>query len=62
MLGTRTWGDRMEGTDESTELWWNPYFLDCFFAERNRLRLRHVMIKNFRFPKEGHDDDGTSQN
>ena len=24
VLGTRTWGSRMEGADESTELWWHP--------------------------------------
>ena len=24
MLGSRTWGGRMEGADKSTELWWHP--------------------------------------
>ena len=26
MLGTQIWGDRMEGINESTELWWHPYY------------------------------------
>ena len=24
VCGTRSWGGRMEGADESTELWWHP--------------------------------------
>ena len=32
MLGSRTQGGRMEGADESTELWWHPniFFLEEF--------------------------------
>ena len=30
VLGTRTWGSRMIGTDKSTELWWHPKEHDCF--------------------------------
>ena len=27
MLGTQTQGSRMEGIDESTELWWHPTYV-----------------------------------
>ena len=30
MLGTRTWGGRMEGADESTELWQHPLHANLF--------------------------------
>ena len=29
MLGSRTRGGRMEGADESTELWWHPNYYFC---------------------------------
>ena len=31
MLGTQTWGSRMVGADESTELWRHP-FDECLFV------------------------------
>ena len=33
MLGSWTWGGRMEGADKSTELWWHPN-LKMFYADR----------------------------
>ena len=30
VLGSRTWGGRMEGADESTELWRHLYLTDLF--------------------------------
>ena len=30
LLRTRTWGGRIIGADESSELWWNPVTVLCF--------------------------------
>ena len=36
VLGTRTWGGRMEGSDESTELWRHPRYLNvCSSLQEN---------------------------
>ena len=33
MLGTQTWGDRMQGSNESIELWWHSAW--TFFSHTN---------------------------
>ena len=43
VLGTQIQGVRIEGTDESTELWWNPYILQYFIAKQVK-QMRMVQI------------------
>ena len=39
MVGTRTQGDRMEGTDESNELWRHPNTTDTLTSAYNRYKI-----------------------
>ena len=41
MLGSRTRGGRMEGADESTELWWHPTIIESF--NRTRIFLNSII-------------------
>ena len=52
MLGTRTWGDSMEGADESTELWQHPsksIFTSNILGHRFPTRLCRAHEGDLRF-------------
>ena len=36
VLGNRSWGDRMEGADKSTELWQHPYVINVVKPKRRK--------------------------
>ena len=54
MLGTRTWGGRIEGADESTELWRHPLgmLLCCsiVFARVWQTAIAHLTGKEGKWP------------
>ena len=57
MLGTRTWGGRMEGADESTVLWRHQLSVTYLHYEhfavltlRIYLKSRQLMYITFKFP------------
>ena len=47
MLGTQTWGGRMVGADESTELWRHPndlYGIDVSLQKHNDIYKRKLPV------------------
>ena len=59
MLGTQTWDGRMEGADESTELWQRPLFKFKFYFHSFQKHL-HFMFKGVKariFRVEGEQTD-----
>ena len=51
VLGISTWGIKMEGADESTELWRHPKLHPCLSLGKIFLNLRFILdLSVSRFP------------